>query len=230
MKKRIKKNSIAFLTSKITIVIILITFISVVSGTYAYFYYATDNKTTLTGKMATVNLELQVQQVLPTKESTGVMVPQKSVSGSNTSALSSALKKGCVDDNKNIVCQVYSIQIKNDGGSATEIVEGSASFYSDQELTKNATTTMPNLKWKLIASFDQNNNNNSSLGTKIDNTASSTPTKFVDELELKTNDTETFYMIVWFNETNTDQIDKSNTYYGKIEFTSSNGTGITASF
>lgn len=230
MKKRIKNNSITFLTNKITITMILVTFLSVLSSTYAYFYYATDNRTTLTGKMATVNLALEVKPVLPTKESTGVMVPQKSISGSSSSALSLALKKGCVDDNKNIVCQVYSIKVKNDGGSATEIVDGAVSFYADPELTQNSITTMPNLKWKLIESFDANNNNNSVLGTKVDNIASSTAIRFVKEVELETNESRTFYMIIWFNETNNDQIDQSNTYYGKIEFSSSNGTGITASF
>ncbi|MEE3343356.1 MAG: hypothetical protein VZS44_04620 [Bacilli bacterium] len=228
--KRIKNNSITILTNKVTLIMILVTFISVLGSTYAYFYFAVDDNTTLTGKMATVNLDLEVTSVLPTKESTGVMVPQKSVSGSNLSALSSALKKGCVDDNKNIVCQVYRIKIKNDGGSATEIIDGEVSFYANQELTQNAATVMPNLKWKLISSFDQNNNNNSVLGNNIDNAASSTPAKFVQNVELETNDIETYYMIIWFNEINDDQIDESNTYYGKIEFLSSNGTGVTGTF
>ena len=230
MKKGIKKGSFSVLTSKITIILIFITFISVLSSTYAYFYFAKDNRTTLTGDMATVSLELNVERLLPVKESTGVMVPQKSVSGSSSSALSSALKKGCVDDNQNIVCQVYQITITNDSGSATEVVDGEVSFYSNQELTENSQVKMPNLRWKLITSVDTVNNNNSVLGTNTDNIASATPAKFAQNIELKTNDTETYLMIIWFNETGVDQIDKANTFYGKIEFNSSNGTGITATF
>ena len=230
MKKRILKDNFGVLTNKITIVLILVTFFSVMGSTYAYFSIATDNRTTLTGDMATVNLELEVKKVLPVKESTGVMVPQKSVSGSSSSALASALKKGCVDNNQNIVCQVYSITVTNNSGSATEVIDGEISFFANQELTVNSASKMPNLKWKLITSVDTVNNNNSELGTNTDNTASAIPAKFAQNVELKTNDTQTYFMIIWFNETEEDQIDKNNTFYGKVEFKSSNGTGITASF
>ena len=229
MKKRIEDN-FKIITNKITIILILILFFSVVSSTYAYFSFSTQNRTTLTGNMATVNLELEVSSILPVKESTGVMVPQKSVSGSSNSALATALKKGCVDDNQNIVCQVYGITIRNNGGTATEIVDGAISFYSNSALTENSVIKMPNLKWKLITSVDTSNNNNSILGTNVDSSASSTPSKFVQNVELKTNNTKTYYMIIWFNEIENDQIDKDNTFYGKIEFNSSNGTGVTATF
>ena len=50
------------------------------------------------------------------------------------------------------------------------------------------------------------------------------------KVTLKTNDEYTYYMIIWINEINQDQTDKSNTFYGKIEFSSSNGTGVTSAF
>ena len=89
---------------------------------------------------------------------------------------------------------------------------------------------MPNLKWKLISSVDTTTTSNSVLGTNVDNTANSTPTKFVSNVTLKTNDEYTYYMIIWFNETGEDQIDEGNTFYGMIEFLSSNGTGVTSTF
>jgi hypothetical protein len=182
--------------------------------------------------MSTVNLTLQVEQVFPDAEadSTGVMVPQKSISGSGTSALASALKNGCIDDNKNVVCQVYSITVANDGGLATEEVDGKVSFYANQNMTEGSETKMPNLSWKLITSVDTTNNSNSILGTNLDNSASGTAAYFVRDVELETDDRETYYMIIWFNETENPQIDKNNTFYGKIEFNSSNGTGVTATF
>lgn len=230
MKKRIKNSNMIGIFNRTTMLLILATFFSVLGSTLAYFAVAGSDQETLTGNMATVNLELDVEGVLPVKESTGVMVPQKSVSGSSSSALASALKNGCVDDNKNVVCQVYKFTITNDGGSATEIVDGSISFYANQEMTESSSIKMPNLKWKLITSVDTVNNSNSVLGTNMDNAASGTPTKFVQNVSLSTNDTESYYMIIWFNEIDNDQIDKSNTFYGKVQFNSSNGTGVTAQF
>ena len=224
------KINISMLTSQSTIFIILITFFSVLGSTYAYFFMTKSDNTTITGDAATVNLTLDVNLILPTKTNTGVIVPQKSTSGDTNSPLSSALKKGCVDDNNNIVCQVYSINVKNDGGTATEVIDGKVSFYKNAALTQDSSTTMPNLSWKLITSVDLSNNNNSVLGTNTDNTASSKAVKFIQDVTLKTNDEYTYYMIVWINETNGDQIDEGNTFYGKIEVLSSNGTGVTATF
>ena len=158
------------------------------------------------------------------------MVPQKSVSGSNNSPLSQALKRACIDSNENIVCQVYEIKIKNDGGTATEVVDGFISFYSNTEMTSGSEKTMPNLSWKLITSANQSTPNNSILGTNTDNLASGQKANFVSNVKLTTNSEKSYYMIIWFNEIDRDQIDKNNTFYGKIEFDSSNGTGITAEF
>ncbi len=228
--KRIKKNILGVLSNKVTILLVITTFLTVVSSTYAYFTFSIDNRATITGDMATVNLELNIERVLPTKESTGVMVPQKSVSGSSNSPLASALKKGCVDDNNNVVCQVYKITVANNTGTAKEVVDGYISFYSNQAMTESSEIKMPNLSWKLITSVDLTNNNNSILGTNLDNTGSGTPAKFVQNVELSSNQSDTKYMIIWFNEINEDQIDKGNTFYGKVSYESSNGTGITAVF
>ena len=213
-----------------TYVLIVTTFMSVLGATYAYFLFEKSNTDVINGTAATVNLSLDVERIFPEKENTGVLVPQKSVSASNSSPLAKALKNGCVDGNNNVICQVYKINIKNDGGKATEVVDGKASFYTDAALTENSASKMTNLSWKLITSIDKQDNNNSVLGTNADNQASSTPLSFVNNLTLKTNDEYTYYMIIWINEINQDQTDKSNTFYGKIEFSSSNGTGVTSAF
>lgn len=229
--KGIQKINLKLFTSKITIMIITILFFSTLGASYAYFAFDASDATTLTGDAATVDLTLDVDRVFPTTvEDKGNMVPQQSVSGSNTSPLSTALKSGCVDDNNNAVCHVYRIHIKNDGGTATEVVDGEVSFYADNALTINSYTTMPNLRWKLVESVDTSTLTNSVLGTKTDNTASSTSVKFISNVTLPTNKEYTYYMIVWFNETGSNQIDQGNTFYGMIEFLSSNGTGVTATF
>ena len=50
------------------------------------------------------------------------------------------------------------------------------------------------------------------------------------DVTLTTNQEYTYYIIVWFNEKEEDQIDEGNTFYGKVEFNSSNGTGVTSTF
>lgn len=226
MNNKIKKS----IFNKITILIVTITFFSVLGATYAYLSLSTATTTTLNGKMATVNLKLTINQIFPTQNGTGVMVPQKSISKSNNSPLSQALKRACIDSNENIVCQVYEIKIKNDRGTATEVIDGFISFYSNTELTIGSERTMPNLSWKLITSANQSTPNNSILGTNPDNTASGQKAKFISNVKLTTNSEKEYYMIIWFNEIGIDQIDKNNTFYGKVEINSSNGTGVTAEF
>ena len=174
-----------------------------------------------------------VTKVFPKENSdnTGVLVPQLSTSGSATSPLATALKNGCVDSNKNEVCHVYKIRIQNDGGTATQVVNGNISFYGDTALTTNISTVMPNLKWRLISSVNETTPSNSVLGTNADHTASSLEVNFVTDLTMITNSTFTYYIIIWISETSADQIiDKGNTFYGKIGFVSSNGTGVTSTF
>lgn len=218
---------------QLTVTLILILFLSITGATYAYFAISATNNNTITGTAATVNLTLDVSKIFPTTSSTntGVMVPQLSVSESTTSPLANALKGGCVDGNGNIVCQVYKITIQNLGGTATQVVDGKVSFYGNAAMTTDVSVTMPNLKWKLITSVNTSNPSSSVLGTNADNVANFGDNKFVSNLTLVTNASFDYYMIVWINETNADQpTDKGKTFYGKIQFDSSNGTGVTSTF
>lgn len=218
---------------QITITLIILLSFCITGATYAYFAVSATEHNTITGDAATVNLTLSVSKVFPTasSENTGVMVPQLSTSGSSTSPLSTALKSGCVDGNGNIVCQVYEIIIENIGGTATQIVDGSVSFYSNPEQTTDISTEMPNLKWKLISSVDKNTPTNSVLGTNSDLSANFNENIFANDVKMVTNSIFPYYMIIWINETTQDQpTDEGKTFYGKIEFNSSNGTGITSMF
>lgn len=224
--KKIFKN-------EVTIILILTLLFSITGATYAYYAISATNSNTIMGSAATVNLTLNVDKVFPTEESTntGVMVPQLSTSGNATSPLATALKNGCVDANQNIVCQVYKIHIKNDGGTATQVVDGSVFFYGDAAMTTDVSTSMPNLKWKLITSADATTPSNSVLGTNEDRVANYQENDFVNDLILSTNTENTYYMIIWINETTEDQpTDQGKSFYGKIKFDSSNGTGVTSTF
>lgn len=223
--------------TQLTITLILMMFFSITTATYAYFAISASNNNTITGTAATVNLTLDVTKIFPTanSENTGVMVPQLSESGEVISPLANALKSGCVDANQNVVCQVYKINIQNISGTATQVVDGWVSFYGDSELTTNVHTTMPNLKWKLITSANATTPANSVLGTGVDLEANFDKNVFANDIVMPTNSNFDYYMIVWINEINEDQVDNSttqrtNTFYGLIEFASSNGTGVTSTF
>ena len=222
-----KKKIIKF---QLTITLILTLIVCITSATYAYYSVSDTNNNTITGNMATVNLSLSVEKILPTTNSnnTGVMVPQLS----NNNALESALKGGCVDGNTNIACQVYKIIIENRGGSATQVVNGYTYFYSDAALTQDVATAIPNLKWRLVDTVNEITPNQSVLGNNSNNPANANgENKLVSNLTMTTNSIHTYYMIVWVNETNEDQpIDVNKEFYGKIEFESSNGSGVTAVF
>ena len=195
---------------QLTITVVLVLFLAVTGFTYAYFAISASNNNTITGEAATVNLTLAVDKIFPTasKENTGVIVPQLS----GDTPLSTALKGGCVDANNNVVCQVYKITIQNNGGSATQVVDGKVLFYSNAEMTTDISTVMPNLKWKLITSADATTPNNSVLGTFTAYAANAntnlTTNIFADDVTLATNDTEVYYMIVWIEEKNRNRSSK----------------------
>lgn len=218
---------------QVTVTIVLFLMFSVTGATFAYFAVSAEDTNTITGNAATVNLTLDVNRVFPTSTSanTGVMVPQLSVSGSNSSPLSNALKSGCVDGNGNVVCQVYKIDIANIGGSAVQVVDGFISFYGNTSLTTDVSVTMPSLRWKLISSININTPSSSVLGTDVDKVANFNDNVFADDITLGTNDSETYYIIIWVNETTYDQpTDEGKSFYAKIGFNSSNGTGVTSTF
>lgn len=213
--------------------LILVLFLSVTGTTYAYFAFSATNNT-INGEAAVVDLDLDVTRIFPTttSENTGVMVPQLSTTGSSNSPLSSALKNGCVDGNKNIICQVYKVNIQNSSGTATQVVDGNIAFYGNSTMTNDVGTTMPNLRWKLITSVDVTTPSNSVLGSNVDLIASASDDNiFANDVTMTIGAEENYYIIIWINETQEDQvIDEGNSFYTKISFDSSNGTGVTSNF
>lgn len=219
---------------QVLVTLVIVLFFCITGYTYAYFAFSASDNTTIVGEAATVNLTLSVERVFPlnSSDNTGVMVPQLSGTGAS-SPLSTALKQGCVDGNHNIVCQVYKIDIENRGGTATQVVDGKVLFYGDSSLSSDLSQVMPNLKWKMITSADAAAPSNSVLGSFpiISANADEETGVLVSDLSLSTDEKKEYYIIVWIDETNEEQaVDKGKTFYGKVEFTSSNGTGVTSTF
>lgn len=219
--------------NQIVSILILTLILSITGTTYAYFTISSNNNNTITGNAATVSLGLDVTKIYPTESSdnTGVIVPQLSVSNNANSPLNNALKEGCVDANKNIVCQVYKVNINSNGSSAVQVIDGTVSFFSNPELTIDAGVEIPNLKWRVVNSVDETTATNSILGANPDNSANSTKGVFADDIIFNPDINRDYYIIVWLNEANRSQdIDAGKTFYGLVEAIASNGTGCTASF
>ena len=218
-------NNKISLTNRYLIIFVIVFCISVIGATYAYFSATSSNTTAIDGNAAMINLTLGVRRVLPQDDNnTNVIVPQ--IAGS---ALSTALKSSCVDSNRNVVCQVYKVTIKNNS-TANVVLNGKIYFFGDQQLTQNIINYTPNLKWKLVEAVDESNISNSSLGNAAVNNATSSGGLFVSDLSLLSQQENSYYLIIWVNETNTGQSDDDSTFYGKVEFLAANGNGVTASF
>ena len=196
------------------VIMIATLMICTTSATYAYFALAPVTNNTITGTAATASLSLSVTKNAPTKTNTGVMVPQKEA------ALATAMNStnACVDGNTNVVCQVYTIELTNTS-SATVKVNGTITF--------SGSTNMPNLKWSKTT-------NATTLGTGTTTAANVTTAQTLDtNKSLAKNAKTTYYIVVWINaqlDTNGDEVAQTDTgtYRATIQFTSSNGTGVTS--
>lgn len=203
----------------ITLVVLILTImVCTTSATYAYFALAPATNNSVTGTAASASLALTVTKNLPTKTNTGVLVPQKEA------ALATAMGStyGCVDGNTNIVCQVYTITVTNNS-SAQVVVNGTITFADS--------TDMPNLKWRKTT-------NTSTLGSNTTNAANTTTAQsLASNVTLKKSgvngNTATYYIVVWINaqlDTSGNEVAQTDTgtYKATVQFTSSNGTGITS--
>ena len=203
----------------LTMIIMIATLmICTTSATYAYFALTPVTNNAITGTAATASLTLTVTKNYP-ETNTGPLVPQ--LETALGSAMNSTNK--CVDGNGNVICQVYTVTITN-SSTAGVVVNGTITFSHDQDVITSGTLTtsaMPNLKWRKTTSTTV-------LGTDTTNDASIiTAQSLASNVSLAASASATYYMVIWISETGSEQNDTGN-YSAVIEFTSSNGTGITS--
>ena len=176
----------------------------VTGGTYAY-YALTASNNSIAGTAGEADLSLEVVNQHPNNEE--YLVPQ--LEKGLATAISS--NYNCVDDNNNTVCQVYSIKITNTG-TATVKINGTITFGNIDK--------MPNLKWRLIQ--DKN-----TYGNYSSHYASLDDARFDSDLTLRKGASKTYYMVIWIDEVDKNQPDTGK-YNATIDFSSSNGTGVTS--
>ena len=183
------------------VIITLILIVSIASATYAYFALSATDNTTIGGTVGGVSLELTVSKELPvTTPST--MIPQLE------STLGDAVSNeyNCIDDNNNVVCQVYKATLKNNGSIAA-IVDGTITFEDID--------TLPNLKWKRIDSI-------TSFGSYESYNATTEDHLFEDDKQLLAGDVVDYYFVIWVDEVNLEQEDEG-TFRATIYFDAAGG-------
>ncbi|MBQ8682040.1 MAG: hypothetical protein IJ509_03935 [Bacilli bacterium] len=92
---------------------------SVVGATYSYLAASGQDANTITGNMATVDINLSVVKVTNVDNDVG-LIP---MSNNMVEQALTSTNGICIDDNGNAVCQVYKITINN-GGSNSTFVDG----------------------------------------------------------------------------------------------------------
>ena len=171
--------------------------VALLTGTYAYFSVSvSSSNNAISGSIANVKISMNVK--LLTKDDK--LIPLKE------SLLNEAAKSQCQDSNGYTACQIYSITVNN---------EGSVKVNVDGYVTLTSSTSK-NLKWTELSTQTSYNEAarrgmNKSTLVKADT--------------IRAKSSKTYYIIVYLNDTNTEQndIDKGS-FNGIVEFNTGSNT------
>ena len=204
-KKNRKRNAIIFS--------ILTLMICVIGGTYAYFALTASNNS-ISGAVGGASLELSVNKMFPSSEHDEKnMIPQ--LYATLDEAISD--KHSCIDGNGNVICQVYQATVTN-LGSTSSVLKGTITF-EGLDANEDGVSDIPNLKWMRI-------NDSRTLGSYDSNTATLDEAIFEENKTFAANQTETYYFVIWIDETGEIQEDIGD-FRAVIEFDSITG-GLTS--
>lgn len=213
-----EKRNFKFLRKKYGLFLfisIIVGYCLVVTGsTYAYYFFSGEDTSTLTGDLGKASIDLTVERVVPDTDMP--LVPLLDA------ALGNAIKgnggvSACIDSNNNLSCEVYQIKVHNPSTTNIQLTADVTLVASGEGNVYN------NLKWELLDDVNQRKTEYESygMGTNV----------LEDKLYLEVGDTRIYYIAVWISENGTDQRETDKGQYGGIvEFRTSNGQGVTASF
>lgn len=195
--------------------------IAIIGATFAYFTATTSNDDTIKGETATAGLSLNITH-LSTGAAAG-LIPlnttdlQKAVTG-DTAATGSP--KYCLDKDNNSVCQIYSIEVSNEGSAATAVA-GTLNLAADTDTDANS--AFANLKWELLTDASTVNTSATAYGTGINDITTNTT--------IAGNGSETWYLVIWVDNIDNPQetIDKGH-FLGTVSFNAASGTGVVGTF
>lgn len=211
-RKKTSTDNAKILTVAIAIIVLLVIF---AGATFAYFAFNASNNNVITGEVGTVNLSLNVSKVLPnTTEVDDILV-------TNFNDMADNLNNKCLyTDGEFATCQLYKVVLTNNADGVNTKISGSVSFNN---------TTTPNLSWLKLDNYDPSTTYTAATLETQTHKASSTFTKFVDGYLLKKSTSVTYYLLVWVNESETEQTD-DGAFTGTVRFEDQNGKGVTSTF
>ena len=191
-----------------SVVGVLTLIVAIAGATYAFFQATATNNDVVKGTAATSELKLEVS--LASTNATGNMVPQLD-SAIQSAVTGASGKSSCIDANNNTICKVYTIKVTNNGTS-NAVLTG--------KLTLTA-ATMSNLKWTTGTSATAGFSGTSAHDKSYTTLASS--------LNLAPTASQSYYVVVWISETNSNQNDTDKgSFSGSVTFNSANGKGVTS--
>jgi len=212
--------------------------VAIIGATFAYFSATASNEGTIRGGAATAELALtvtkltEVTTVQPegegeatTQTAYGVMVPQKDAYIND--AVTGSTNGQCIDDNGNVVCQLYKVTVTN-SGSATAVLNGTISLAAEEG------SLMHNLKWSVKAEeTDTFDVYNQAISYEEQNGTANNVTGITaldTNLSLDAEEHKDYYVVVWISEIGSAQEDYDNgTFTGVVTFNSADG-GLTSTF
>lgn len=195
--------------------------IAIIGASFAYFSATATDDSTIKGQVATAGLSMNITHL-----STGApagLIPlnasdlQKAVTG-DTAATGNP--KYCLDKDNNTVCQIYSIEVTNEGSAATAVA-GTLNLVADT--TTDPNSEFANLKWELLTDATTVNASATAYGTGTNDITTNT--------SITGNSSETWYIVIWLDNINNPQesIDKGH-FLGTATFNSASGTGVVGTF
>ena len=237
----------------ITLIVLIATLMVCETGaTFAYFAIGTSANNAIQGTVASGNLAFQLNNSATTTSgipslvkpastyANSPMIPQYAYFSSKN-VLQSAVTANCIDANSNVVCRIYTFTIRNNA-TATVKVNGRIYFTGASTnlrwaLMTNASTVavtgttpatnlrVPQTATNCTASTSTTGNTANNCWFALDKSLA--PSGGASSTNAASGSYQQYWLVFWINETGAVQTD-SGTWYATIEFTSSNGTGITS--
>lgn len=137
-----KKQNIAYL-----IIGIATLMVATIGATFAYYTTTKSANSAFTGNMATISFDIEVDKKTTVDESVGLIPMTNSMM---QKAVANASEKGiCVDDNGNVVCQVYKITVINES-TASMFVDGYVTLTGGSGVSTDVSGATTTMRWAQV--------------------------------------------------------------------------------
>lgn len=194
----------------LSILFVLITATTIISATYAFFAASASSTTDIKGSSYSYNMIASITNIVTSNK----LIPTKS--NLLTTSINSDNK--CIDNDANNICSIYKVEIKNNGNDT--ILNGflktvTSSYKSDNlkyRLYTLGGTTYTLVSDDIVISKTADTNNYFKYNdTTVD-------------IAIKKGETKTYYLVIWLNDNDEDQIEDINkTITGYFGFETTGG-------